>query len=138
MTTLTGGAVQYAKEFIDDKLYKEKVTSTLIYGVQWDTTLKFFNDEAYLKNSTEKGHYSTRILTKTGSNENYKIKNIYDMAGNAWEWTMEAYENNTRVIRGGIVTDRDGSYDSASSRCHNGPIYTNSEDGFRIALYLQI
>ncbi len=40
MTDLTGGAVELAKNFTNDKPYKEKVTSTLIYGIQGDTTLK--------------------------------------------------------------------------------------------------
>lgn len=100
MTNLTGGAVELAKNFINDKKYKDKVTTTLCYGIQWDTTLTFFKNEAYLKNYRSKGNDGGSLIA-TGSNENYKVKNVYDMAGNAWEWTMEANGTGYRNMRGG-------------------------------------
>ena len=89
----------------------DSVTSTLIYGIQWDAIM-FWIDSAYktgscnvntsfVANSTGEGNYSG-ILEHTGSNELYSIKNIYDLAGNVGEWVMEAaiYNNTDRVIRG--------------------------------------
>ena len=43
-----------------------------------------------------------------------KANNIYDLAGNCWEWTQEAYGTNTRARRGGD----DGSIGS------DNPVYS--------------
>jgi len=37
----------------------------------------------------------------TGNVDTDVSKNIYDLAGNCKEWTMEAYSINTRVLRSG-------------------------------------
>ena len=37
----------------------------------------------------------------TGRNESWKTNNIYDLAGNCWEWTQEAYDTYGRAGRGG-------------------------------------
>ena len=37
----------------------------------------------------------------TGSNEAWKANNIYDIAGNCWEWTQEAFGTSNRAGRGG-------------------------------------
>ncbi len=138
---ITGGAVQYAKEFINDKTYKGKVTSTLVYGVQWDATMQFFDNNyikgncepnSYVRNSKGKGNYSGGEI-RTGSNENYKVKNIYDMAGNLAEWTMESTVTYP-VYRGSTFEDTE-SGTPASYRCYNPP-YAVRYAGFRIALYL--
>ncbi len=115
MNDLSGGAVEKSVDFVKNTYTSQGktvgVVSTLIYGGQWDATLKFFNNEEYRKDSTGKGNYSSTLI-KTGSNENYKIKNIYDMAGNADEWTMEGYYYNYlqyRSRRGGSVTNKSPS-----------------------------
>ena len=83
----------------------------MIWGCQWDATLRWFQtskDEEVKKfptNSTGKGNYvrtqgSTNKAIPTGSNTNYKVNNIYDLAGNVYEWTLEAYSNKVRVYRG--------------------------------------
>ena len=43
----------------------------------------------------------TSILLTTGANKRNSSKNIYDVAGNCWEWTTEAYDTDSRVLRGG-------------------------------------
>ena len=37
----------------------------------------------------------------SGSSEDFKAYNIYDLAGNMWEWTTEESEDNKAAIRGG-------------------------------------
>ncbi len=64
-----------------------------------------------------------------------KQKNIYDMAGNVWEWTMEAYDTGCRVYRGGSY-GLAGSNSPASYRIFNGPDILVDGIGFRLALYL--
>ena len=39
-----------------------------------------------------------------------KVKNIYDLAGNVIEWTMESYNINTQVYRGGYYNDKSSTY----------------------------
>ena len=110
----TEGAVSKAKGMYTDKS-KYEVTSTLLYGIQWDAIMAWI-DPAYktsscnilnsvVANSTGKGNFkigsqegSAKVC---GSSDNYRIKNIYDIAGNVYEWTMEAYSNSGRVHRGG-------------------------------------
>ena len=152
MTTLTGGAVELAKNFVKttytDNNKTVGVVSTLVYGVQWDATMQFFDNNyingecatnSYVRNSSDKGNYS--LLINTGSNENYKMKNIYDMAGNAYEWTMEAYspDSSYRIMRGGMVGRSDwhsGSITPVSIRASQNPDYAYVYHGFRIALYV--
>ncbi len=120
MTDHTGGAVELAQNFIQDKPYKNSVTTTLCYGVQWDATMQFLDnnylknkcdENSYVRNSSDKGSYNVSSLIETGSNDNYSVKNIYDMAGNAWEWTMESYnyQDNSKNARGGSYK-RTGEY----------------------------
>ena len=40
------------------------------------------------------------ILLTTGASERNSAKNIYDVAGNCWEWTTESYSSLNRVYRG--------------------------------------
>ena len=97
------------------------VASTLIYGVQWDAALNFISkiDSTYATNSYGKGWYmndgynytTTNPSSLTGKDilEDGKITNascnIYDMAGNMLEWTMESIYTNVntalRIVRGG-------------------------------------
>ena len=81
-------------------------TSSMIWGCQWDATLKWFlesDDESvrkYVTDSTGKGNYSGTLLTDgTGSVEEYSVNKIYDMAGNVFDWTLEAINSNGRAIR---------------------------------------
>ena len=79
------------------------VTSTLIYGAQWDEALKFIEtkDSTYPTVSTGKGNYDTCSERITGY---YSSNNIYDMAGNVWDRTMEKKQENF-VYRGGGYGD---------------------------------
>ena len=40
------------------------------------------------------------IILTTGATERNSAKNIYDVAGNCWEWTTESYSSGRRVLRG--------------------------------------
>ncbi len=76
----------------------------MVWGSQWDACMKWFlsqgGDKAtYVTNSTGKGNYETTYNIPTGSNDNYSVNNIYDMAGNVEEWTIEAYDAVNRVKR---------------------------------------
>ena len=141
------GAVKVARSmynnvYTGNKNTETNVKSTLCYGVQWDAVMNFIDNkyvngaaEGYVKNSENQGNYA-RIIARTGDKETYAVKNIYDMAGNVYEWTMEAYGTDNRVIRGGNY-GYSGDVRPASSRDYYGPDYSNDGFiGFRVTLYL--
>ena len=83
-------------------------TSSMIWGCQWDATMKWFltsSDKSvrtYVTDSTGKGNYEGTNGDEpiaTGSNDDYRVNNIYDMAGNVHDWTLEASDTRSRVIR---------------------------------------
>ncbi len=125
MTDSAGGAVEKAKGMYTDK-EKYGVTSTLIYGIQWDAIMTWLDpayttgscdtNNSFVANSAGKGNYSGS-LKETGSDANYAVNNIYDLAGNVWEWTMEAYDSTIREYRGGDYDDS-GEESPASGRRH--------------------
>ena len=145
MSVETGGAVQKSKEFDDENGYTS-VTSTLIYGAQWDAIMQWIDSEykngncdtntSFVANSTGKGNHSGTI-SLTGSNSEFAVNNIYDLAGNVWEWSMETYLNHSKMGRGGSYV-YSGFYSPASNRGYRNPSLKYEEMGFRIALYLNL
>ena len=112
----------------------------MIWGCQWDQICKFIStsgDQVSITDSTSYGNYSNSTVEGhgskrvTGYSESWKANNIYDIAGNCYEWTQEAVGTDDRAYRGGYyysyggdspVTDRNlynpaySSYGGVSSR----------------------
>ena len=76
------------------------------------------------------------VLLTTGASEETKKMNIYDFAGNEWEWTLErtSISSNPCAIRGGNYSDIGSDY-PASYHGYNGTTGANSNIGFRTTLY---
>lgn len=102
------GVVEKSRNFDSENNYTNS-TTTLVYGVQMDAIGKWVEniDNPNLTNKkvivdcTNYGWYnnnSDNHIHKTGEG-NFKIKNIYDLGGNVWEWTMEVYGLDKRVLR---------------------------------------
>ena len=130
MTDETGGAVEKARSMYEN--------STLCYGVQWDAILRWLKSFSEISdditNSTSIGNYDTDgNIATTGYDEAYQLKNIYDLAGNVAEWTMEAYGTDTRVLRGG----KSGTTDNMTTRETASPNSINGLYGFRVTLYVK-
>ena len=116
----------------------------LIYGIEWDSTLNWLIGNATISsstagttktmtiediqtNSTTWGNYrnstgdaatDSGIRQNTGASEYWKANNIYDLAGNVWEWTQEKYSTGTsRAHRGGVYDD-DGDNFPVAYRDH--------------------
>ncbi len=70
----------------------------------------------------------------TGSSEYTKANNIYDMAGNVSDWTLEASSTSNRVNRGGYYLT--SVVCPASRRYDDGPTSTYNSLGSRLALYI--
>ena len=139
----TTGAVALSRALYSSE--NSNVKSSLCYGVQWDAALNFISkvDEMYLKDSTGKGWYADNYnegnpnhLTGKDVIDNGKIMNkicnIYDMAGNVFDFTME-YSNFNRVARGGCFGPTGDIYPASSCNPGVGGEYY----GFRVALYLK-
>lgn len=121
---------------------------------QGDTTIKWIKNisnpdiegKTYIQDSRGMGWYSDNYLDgnpkhKTGidlDGEKNKVKNIYDLAGNVREWTMESYLDTGRFTRGGDYYTN-GFTQPASVRLGNlSPSTSNGEFGFRLTLYINI
>ena len=63
---------------------------------------------------------SASYLLTTGASDTFKVKNIFDLAGNVSEWTMEASSGAHRVDRGACY-DYYGSSNPASDRGRSDP-----------------
>ena len=75
----------------------------------------------------------------SGAYEGAKANNIYDLAGNVWLWTLEAYSSGSgygRYYRGGYC-NHNGTTFFASSRDYNGPYDSYSIVGFCNTLYIK-
>lgn len=106
--------------------------SHLLYDKEWDLAVKWLeNSGVNVTNSTAYGNYSGSSSYYTGSSETYKKNNIYDLAGNLWEWTMDAYSSD-RLVRGGSWGSS-GSYYPVSFRTNIPPTNSYYGLGFRPA-----
>ena len=79
---------------------------------------------------------TTRWTLTTGALKAAKVNNIYDMAGNVWEWTMEGGNIDKHILRGGNF------YSTAvaapvSDRAAYTPETAANHYGFRVALYMK-
>ena len=101
----------------------ENMQTRMIWGCQWDVTCKWLEEHNYdINNSISWGNYKDSVLPanggnyeqgnkkNTGSNENWKANNIYDLAGNCYEWTQEAWSTKYRSIRGGYYSGNGSDY----------------------------
>ena len=131
------------------KLYKNcttlaggsKVKTRMIWGLQWDATCNWLASSGFnIINSTSWGNYENNTADghgseqNTGFSESWKANNIYDFAGNCYEFTQEASGSGSRVGRGGVYYDS-GSRRPASFRDGYDPTSTDSF-GSRPTLYL--
>ena len=114
----------------------------MIWGLQWDATCNWLASSGFsMTNSSKWGNYDDNTATghgskqNTGFSESWKANNIYDFAGNCWEFTQEAYGTDRRAIRGGGYVNN-GSIAPASYRGHSFSTYPDSDNGTRPTLYL--
>ena len=122
---------------------KSEINSHLIYGVEWDSILQWLLDSQatigaeasgtktitiddiqsdsrswgnYINATGEAATNAGDAPEPGGTNEYWKVNNIYDLAGNVNEWTQEKYSTGTlRAVRGGDFSDV-GDYIPAAIR----------------------
>ena len=133
-----------AKASAENMISNEYVQTGLLTGKAWDTVCHWIKSDDELKDSRTYGNYINSLApanensgTKrtAGFNENWKVKNIYDLAGNVWEWTSEAYSS-ISISRGGSY-DYGGSDFPVSCRDRDSASGANGVTGFRLRLYIK-
>ena len=101
-----------ALSYANSMYTSSEFTSSLLTGAAWDRTLSWLEEtgavslEEIIVDSKSWGNYrddtfsGTTSLINTGSMPQTRVNNIYDLAGNLFEWTTEANATDYRVIRG--------------------------------------
>ena len=118
--------------------------SDLVNSYAWDTAIVFI--QTYSGKTDYASHnesITTKAFTATGKN-NDKYCNIWDMSGNAYEWTTEysAYSRDSNfypcVDRGGYYsTDTGEASHYTSYRNNYSTAYSNSYHSLRSLLYVK-
>jgi len=124
-TVETKGAVYLAKNMYSSS---NSVTSTLVYGCQWDAMCRYIGDP-------QRTTPTKSALQLTGSVSTDVSKNIYDLAGNCRERTMEA-RGAYRVYRGGFFSGSN-PYPVWMRSVYQGTKYASTEIAFRTTLYIK-
>ena len=93
------------------------------------------NTSGYVENKTKLQNKSVLLTTGANASENCKM-NIYDIAGNQWEWTLEksTAASTPCTIRGDSYYSY-GSSSPASYRHFNNTTGNGTNTSFRSALY---
>ena len=78
----------------------------------------------------------SKILLTTGADSSFSVQNIYDIAGNVYEWTLEKTDRGSLPCaqRGGDFYDT-GSGSPAAKRNNFYTFSTNYSIGFRVTLW---
>ncbi len=105
---------------------------------QYEFALNSYDDTNY--------NYDIRKELATGAADETKVKNIYDMAGNMWEWTTETGNHTTAngssgttfaVLRGGGFSSDGSSYPVSHRHGYHSAAGCDIIIGFRPVLYIR-
>ena len=139
-------AAKLAREMYEEVKENNELVyaSDLVNSYAWDTAIVFI--QTYSVKTDYASHNesnTTKAFTATGKN-NDKYCNIWDMSGNAYEWTTEystySFDSyfNPCVFRGGFYSTADGeAYVYTSYRYHHYTTTSLSNIGLRPLLYVK-
>ena len=157
------GNVTWYRAYVNSKNISMNlnIQPNLIYGCLWDETIQWLVDSGektveeigsdsiawgnYSNNTFEYTTVSGGTATKeensmtripTGSAEVTKANNIYDIAGNVFEWTAEVYGYIGYSLRGGNFYFSGDDY-PASNRSGSNPYSSDYHYGARAYFYIK-
>ena len=109
----------------------------MIWGCQYDQVIKFLKENGEEPENAHVDRNLTRIQALSGLNELDCMKNIYDLEGNHFEWTLEAYSITDRAKRGNYYDNVSvGLFVSASHYHNSDPTIVYDYFSSRSTLYL--
>ena len=147
----------YMYRNIKELAANDNVKTTMIWGSLWDRTLIWLaetntassgiNGKSYanIVNSSGWGNYNTSsggtgTRQVSGYSDTWKVNNIYDLAGNVEEWTLEGRQAYNRVARAGTSSDSGSNSTSTVSGRGNQTIAPDDAygvTGVRSVLYVK-
>lgn len=80
----------------------------------------------------------TKYRISTGTTSYTKRNNIFDLAGNCREWTLEEYPNNTVVPRGGYYIVEGLDRPASDRRKYSATTYSYVDMSFRPVIYINV
>ena len=108
------------------------------WGFQWHTDYANWGDGPKLSRLRTGELDGFRAIAPVGAFPmGATPEGVFDMAGNAWEWTSTEYDKNHKVIRGGSWTSTAPSYLRSANRYWAAPMEASCVQGFRCACDVQ-
>ena len=128
------GLYKKCLEYTVPEIDNSSVTSTMIWGSQYDAMMNWMQDNNIDIQAEPDGTNTIRNVSAiTGAKDKDFLNNIYDLFGCHYEWTLEARSPYERVIRGGYRID-----DYSPSRREVGrPTSATNTDSSRLTLYIK-
>ena len=145
-TVWTNISYTNARSKAEEMYNTPEVKGGLVTGIQWDTVMRWLENSGFdvTGDSRSWGNFKDSIFPAdvdgfsskqtAGFSEYWKANNIYDLAGNTWEWTNEKYGSNY-IYRGGRYMDS-GIAGPAAYRYENTDGWTYVFFSFRPVLYI--
>ena len=122
------GLYKKIKTFTTDS---DKVVSSMIWGSQYDAMMNWMAKNNKTVGNSDSTKRNSGIVT--GSEPKDVINNVYDLYGCHREWTLEALDTFSRVLRGGYS----GSITAPSNRSDYTPLSAYSSYSSRATLYIK-
>ena len=112
--------------------YRSSIYNIVSNSTQYSTN----NGSEWLQAPYNKTSASS-VLLSTGANTTFGRQNIFDLAGNVWEWTLENSNVSSQpcVIRGGSCESSAASEITVNSRSNNTSTQSYWSIGFRITIF---
>ena len=124
--------------WFEAKKYCEKIGKRLPWEWEWEQAIRAGKVSQYFWEDGNPDHYAWHKGNANKKTHPVGLKqpnslNIFDMAGNVWEWTLSDHESGGKVVRGGSWRNGVNSLKSGH-RINSLPIHKFHYVGFRCVI----